>query len=106
MGREAAGASRSCAEEAPSENLGRYGPERPCDATQAFYCFVAICLPMLQFIISALLVGFFGGLFSGFFGIGGASVTIPLLRIFLGVPGHTALGTSLLLVVPTAATGA
>ena len=61
---------------------------------------------MLQFIISALLVGFFGGLFSGFFGIGGASVTIPLLRIFLGVPGHTALGTSLLLVVPTAATGA
>ncbi len=51
-------------------------------------------------------VGLLAGVLSGSFGVGGASVTTPLMRILLNVPGHIALGTPLPLVLPSALTGA
>jgi hypothetical protein len=40
-------------------------------------------------------VGLFGGVASGFFGIGGGIVMIPLMRYFFGFDQHHAQGTSL-----------
>ncbi len=60
---------------------------------------------MLIGFLTALAIGLFAGVLSGSFGIGGASVTTPLMRMLLGVPGHIALGTPLLLVLPSALTG-
>lgn len=52
--------------------------------------------------IPEFLIGFFSGVFSSLFGIGGAVVSTPLLRILLLVPGHIALGTPLPVVIPAA----
>ncbi len=43
----------------------------------------------------AMLVGFVVGMFSGFFGLGGGVIAIPLLVRFLKVPIHRAMGISL-----------
>jgi len=47
--------------------------------------------------------GFAAGLFAGAFGVGGGMVTTPAARLVLGHPGLVAVGTSLLVVIPTAA---
>jgi hypothetical protein len=48
----------------------------------------------------ALLIGLLSGLASGAFGIGGAVITAPLLRVLLDAPGHVVVGTPLALVIP------
>jgi len=56
-------------------------------------------------ILIALLIGLLAGLASGAFGIGGATLTAPLMRVFLEAPGHVAVGTPLPLVIPMALSG-
>jgi uncharacterized protein len=48
---------------------------------------------------SLLLVGFIGGFFSAFFGIGGGVIAVPLMLIFLHLPIHKAVGNSAALIV-------
>jgi len=50
--------------------------------------------------IAELVIGALAGILSGLFGIGGAVISTPLLRLVLEVPGHIALGTPLPLVIP------
>jgi uncharacterized membrane protein YfcA len=45
-------------------------------------------------------IGLAAGIFSGFLGIGGGLIIIPLLVLFLGFSQHTAQGTSLGLLLP------
>lgn len=49
-----------------------------------------------------LLSGLIGGFLSGFAGIGGGVVLIPLMVGLLGVSQHQAHGTSLAIIIPTA----
>lgn len=46
-------------------------------------------------ILLGIAAGFLGGLFSGLFGIGGATIIIPVLVLFLGYSQHQAQGTAL-----------
>jgi len=46
-------------------------------------------------IITILIIGLFGGFFSGLFGVGGGVVIIPALMFFVGMTQHQAQGTSL-----------
>jgi uncharacterized membrane protein YfcA len=48
---------------------------------------------------SLALVGFIGGLFSAFFGIGGGVIAVPLMLMFLQLPIHLAIGNSSALIV-------
>jgi uncharacterized protein len=50
-------------------------------------------------IAKMLLVGLMTGLFSGFFGVGGGVVLIPLVTYFFHLAPHQATGTSLLMLV-------
>ncbi|WP_305046309.1 sulfite exporter TauE/SafE family protein [Geoalkalibacter sp.] len=52
-----------------------------------------------------LAVGFAGGAFSAFFGIGGGVVTVPLLVIALRLPIHLAIGNSSALIVVSSLVG-
>lgn len=54
---------------------------------------------------SALAIGFVTGLFSGAFGIGGGTVSTPMLRLFLGINPHVAVGTTMALIIPTSMSG-
>jgi len=45
-------------------------------------------------------IGIFAGMMSGFIGIGGGVIIVPALVYFMGVTQHTAIGTSLLLMLP------
>lgn len=56
-------------------------------------------------LLLASLLGLAAGFFSGAFGIGGGSVSTPAIRLILLEPSGIALGTSLPLVVPSAAAG-
>ena len=51
-------------------------------------------------------LGFFVGGFSGFLGIGGGTVAIPVMTLLLGMRAHRAVGTSAALVVPISVLGA
>lgn len=51
-------------------------------------------------------IGTAAGLFSGIFGVGGGSVMVPLLILWMGYAEHEAGGTSLLAMVPITAVGA
>jgi uncharacterized membrane protein YfcA len=51
-------------------------------------------------------VGLVSGVLSGQFGIGGGLVTTPAIRLLLGYPSLIAIGTPLLVILPTALTGA
>lgn len=53
-----------------------------------------------------LMVGFAGGFFSSFFGIGGGVVTVPLMVILLRLPIHVAVGCSSAMIVISAASAA
>jgi uncharacterized membrane protein YfcA len=53
----------------------------------------------------ALLIGASIGILSGLFGVGGSSISTPLLRILLGVPRLVALATPLPVTLPTALSG-
>jgi uncharacterized membrane protein YfcA len=55
----------------------------------------------LQTILSLVIIGLAAGVLSGFMGVGGGVVMIPLMMLFLGFDQHTAQGTSLaVLAVP------
>lgn len=56
-------------------------------------------------VIGLILVGAITGLLSGLLGIGGGVILVPGLVLVLGVPIHTAMGISLLVIVPTALGG-
>ncbi len=45
-------------------------------------------------------IGMFAGILSGFIGVGGGIIIVPGLIYFLGLPQHTAQGTSLALMLP------
>ena len=52
--------------------------------------------------IGIVLIGLLGGIASGFFGVGGGVIFVPLLVLFRRMDIHTAIGTSLAVIVPTA----
>lgn len=60
---------------------------------------------MRDLVVSAV-IGFFSGVLSGAFGIGGGIITTPAIRLILGAPALVAVGTPLPVILPTALTGA
>jgi uncharacterized membrane protein YfcA len=52
------------------------------------------------------LVGFAAGLLGGAFGVGGGILIVPALVLLLKQPYQTAIGTSLVVIIPIAAAGA
>lgn len=59
----------------------------------------------MEFYLAVALTGFITGVLSGLFGVGGALILTPFLRIFLGQPDRIALGTTLPVIIPTALFG-
>ena len=57
-------------------------------------------------VLPLLLVGVAGGLLSGLFGIGGGTIIVPALVLWLGIPQKLAAGTSVAAILPTAIVGA
>ena len=51
------------------------------------------------------LIGLAGGVSSGLFGVGGGLVMVPAMMFFMKAEIKTAIGTSLVVIVPTALTG-
>jgi len=49
----------------------------------------------LTLIISLVIIGLLAGVFSGFMGVGGGVIMIPLMIVLLGYSQHEAQGTSL-----------
>ncbi len=58
------------------------------------------------FIIKAIVIGLLTGLMSGCFGVGGGIICTPLVRIFLDIDPHVAVGTTMALIIPTSIAGA
>jgi uncharacterized membrane protein YfcA len=56
-------------------------------------------------IYSALVLLFFGGFASGFLGIGGGLIVVPILAAYVGLPIHLAVATSMLTMIFTAISG-
>ncbi len=56
--------------------------------------------------IAGALIGLVAGMASGLFGIGGGTVMVPALAVFLGLDIVTAVATSLFVMVPSATIGA
>ena len=57
-------------------------------------------------VLPLLLVGIAGGLLSGLFGIGGGTIIVPALALWLGMNQKLAAGTSVAAILPVAAVGA
>jgi len=51
-------------------------------------------------VILLIIIGFFAGILSGFIGVGGGILMIPLLIIFLGFTQYEAQGTALFAMLP------
>lgn len=60
---------------------------------------------MTRFFVIGL-IGLAGGLTSGLFGVGGGVLFVPLLTLLCAVNLHQAIGTSLVVIIPTAFVGA
>lgn len=58
-----------------------------------------------RYVIACLGIGLLAGLLSGLFGVGGGTVIVPLLLLFLHFDQRLAAGTSLAAIVPTALVG-
>ena len=58
----------------------------------------------MNFIIAAS-IGLVSGIASGLFGVGGGIVMVPAMMLLMGLPIKTAVGTSLAVIIPTAAMG-
>ncbi len=56
-------------------------------------------------LVLLLAIGMIIGILTGFFGIGGGFLVVPLLHIFAGIPYQTAVGSSLTLILGTSFTG-
>ncbi|HYV31200.1 MAG TPA: sulfite exporter TauE/SafE family protein [Candidatus Binatia bacterium] len=59
----------------------------------------------MQYVLAAI-IGLFGGLTSGLFGVGGGIVMVPAMVYLLHANIKTAVGTSLVVIIPTALTSA
>lgn len=59
-----------------------------------------------MFYVYAALIGLISGVTSGLFGVGGGIVMVPAMMFLMKVDIKTAIGTSLAVMVPTAAVGA
>lgn len=57
-------------------------------------------------VVPLLLVGVAGGLLSGLFGIGGGTIIVPALALWLSMPQKISAGTSVAAILPTAIVGA
>jgi hypothetical protein len=55
--------------------------------------------------LSGLAMLFFGGFVSGFFGIGGGMIVVPVLTTVVGLPMHLAVATSMLTMIFTSISG-
>jgi uncharacterized protein len=55
--------------------------------------------------VMGLVVGVVAGVLSGLLGIGGGAVMVPAMTLLMGLSQHTAQGTSLLVIIPTAISG-
>lgn len=56
-------------------------------------------------IYSGLLLSFLGGFASGFLGIGGGLIVVPIFAIFIGLPMHLAVATSMVTMIFTSISG-
>ena len=59
-----------------------------------------------RFYATTVIVGVIAGAASGMFGIGGGTVMVPALAVFLGLDIVTAVATSLFVMIPSAMIGA
>jgi uncharacterized membrane protein YfcA len=59
----------------------------------------------MQYLLAAG-IGLFGGITSGLFGVGGGIVMVPAMIWLLNANIKTAVGTSLVVIIPTAVSGA
>lgn len=59
-----------------------------------------------MYVLFAILIGFIASVLAGMFGIGGAGITTPAIRVLLDASPAVALGTTLPVTIPTAAAGA
>jgi hypothetical protein len=55
----------------------------------------------MSYILTAI-IGFLGGITSGLFGVGGGVLFVPLLILMRSFDAHLAIGTSFVVIVPTA----
>ena len=60
---------------------------------------------MADLLLTAV-IGLGAGVLSGMFGVGGGLLTTPAIRLILGAPALIAVGTPLLVIIPTAVVGA
>lgn len=60
---------------------------------------------VMQYLFAAL-IGLAGGVSSGLFGVGGGIVMVPAMVYLMHTNIKTAIGTSLVVIIPTALTGA
>ena len=56
--------------------------------------------------MATALIGVLGGFLGGLFGVGGGTIFVPLLMFLKGFDVHRAIGTSLLIIIFTALSGA
>jgi uncharacterized protein len=59
-----------------------------------------------MYVFEAIAIGFAAAFLSGMFGVGGAVITTPAIRVLLDASPAIALGTTLPVTIPTAASGA
>ncbi len=63
-------------------------------------------LELRRIILATALIGVLGGFLGGLFGVGGGTIFVPLLMFLKGFDVHRAIGTSLLIIIFTALSGA
>ena len=59
-----------------------------------------------MYVFEAITIGFVAAVLAGMFGVGGAAITTPAIRVLLDASPGIALGTTLPVTIPTAASGA
>ncbi|OGW90040.1 MAG: hypothetical protein A3A73_03790 [Omnitrophica bacterium RIFCSPLOWO2_01_FULL_50_24] len=57
-------------------------------------------------LVIAIFISFVAGIFSGLLGIGGGLILVPFFHYLLKMNMHQAIGTSLVIIIPTALAGA
>ena len=91
---------------ASARQLGLEVPERATWIRMALAELGRIQNHLLCVGAAALDLGAFTGFLSGMMGVGGGTIMVPAMVLLLGMPQHTAQGTSLLAMVPASLVGA